>query len=90
MESFLTWRTQFEAETGITAKKEKAALAAKKLTGKELFLRDNTLNDSDIKFLLEAGDSIESVKIDESLFQNIEDLELDSDEDDPDYNPNDS
>jgi len=56
----------------------------KKLTGKELFLRDNTLNESDIKFLLEAGDSIESVRIDESLFQNIEDLEFDSEEDDDD------
>lgn len=88
VETFLAWRTQFEIETGIAAKKEKASVAAKKLTGKELFLRDNTLNDSDIKFLLEAGDSIESVKIDESLFQNIEDLELGSDDDDDeDYNP---
>jgi len=89
VDSFLMWRSQFEIETGITAKKEKAALLAKKLTGKELFLRDTTLNESDIKFLLEAGDSIENVKIDESLFQNIDDLQLDSEDDgnDLDYDP---
>jgi len=88
VETFLTWRNQFEIDMGITLKKEKASQAAIKLTGKELFLRDNTLNESDIKFLIEAGENIESVKIDESLFQNIDDLELDSDDDDdPDYAP---
>lgn len=88
VESFLTWRTQFEIDMGIAERKEKAALENKKLTGKELFLCDNTLNESDIKFLLEAGDSIENVKIDESLFENIEDLDLDDDDDDdPDYVP---
>jgi hypothetical protein len=51
-------------------------------------MRDTTLNESDLKFLMDAGESIESVKIDESLFQNIDDLELtDDDEDDPDYEP---
>lgn len=73
---------------GITQRKEQELAAVKKLTGRELFTRDTTLNDSDIKFLMEAGDSVESVKIDESLFQNIDDLELDSDEDDdPDWKP---
>lgn len=50
-------------------------------------MQDITLNESDLKFLLEAGDSVESVKIDESLFQNINDLELDDDSDDEDYVP---
>lgn len=28
------------------------------------------------------------MKVDESLFQNLDDLDLDDDEDDPDYDPN--
>ena len=68
-------------------RREKALLNNNKLTGKELFLRDNTLNESDLKFLLEAGDTIENVKIDEALFQNLDDLELESDTDDEDYVP---
>ncbi|XP_059611259.1 RWD domain-containing protein 1 [Phlebotomus argentipes] len=87
VETFLAWKTTFEDELGITQKRLKESAENRKLTGRELFLRDNTLNESDIKFLLEAGDSIENVKIDESLFQNIEDLELDSDTDDEDYVP---
>lgn len=83
----MNWRKTFEDETGITAKKEKIQNEIKKLTGKELFLTDVTLNDSDLKFLLEAGETIESVKIDESLFQNLDDLELESDADDEDYVP---
>lgn len=48
-------------------------------------MRDTTLNESDLKFLLEAGDSIESaVKVDESLFQNVDDLDLGSDDEDDD------
>lgn len=82
----------------------------KKLTGRELFMTDKTLDQSDLKFLddgkkymimilknfkifnfhliysISLGDS---VKVDESLFQNLDDLDLDDDEDDddPDYNP---
>lgn len=89
VETFMKWKIQFEDETGIAVKREKATSDGKKLTGKELFLRDTTLNDSDIKFLLEAGDTLESVKIDESLFQNLGDLEFgdEDDEDDEDYVP---
>ncbi|KAG4080211.1 hypothetical protein HA402_008282 [Bradysia odoriphaga] len=88
VESFLAWRNEFELDTGIAAKREKLLGDNKKLTGKELFLRDNTLNESDLKFLLEAGDPIESVKIDESLFQNLDDLDFGSDDDDDeDYVP---
>lgn len=87
VETFLKWRNEFEEDMGIVVKREKAGTGGK-LTGRELFLQDNTLNESDIKFLLAAGDSIENVKIDESLFQNLEDLELDDeDSDDPDYVP---
>ena len=44
-----------------------------KLTGKQLFERDSTLNESDIKFLTDTS----SVKVDESLFQDLDDLDLD-------------
>ncbi|XP_062535993.1 RWD domain-containing protein 1 [Armigeres subalbatus] len=89
VESFMVWKTGFERDMGITERKEKILGETRKLTGKELFLLDNTLNESDLKFLMDAGEPIESVRIDESLFQNIEDLELDSDDDDDeDYVPN--
>lgn len=87
VETFMKWRTQFEDDTGI-AKKRAIVGEGKKLTGRELFMCDKTLNDSDLKFLMEAGESIEKVKIDESLFQNLDDLEFDDDDDnDGDYVP---
>ncbi|KAL9892953.1 RWD domain-containing protein 1 [Glossina fuscipes fuscipes] len=87
VESFMKWKMIFEETTGITAKREKIN-ENKKLTGRELFMQDNTLNESDLKYLLEAGDSIESVKIDESLFQAIGDIDFDDeDEEDEDWVP---
>ncbi|XP_041971022.1 RWD domain-containing protein 1 [Aricia agestis] len=84
VESFLAWRKQFEIDMGIPAKREKEAIKDKnKLTGKELFLRDTTLNESDLKFL----DDGDAVKVDESLFQDLDDLDLSDDEDDDDYVP---
>ncbi|XP_069358388.1 RWD domain-containing protein 1 isoform X2 [Maniola hyperantus] len=82
VESFLAWRKQFEIEMGIPAKREKEGKDKNKLTGKELFLRDTTLNESDLKFL----DDGDAVKVDESLFQDLDDLEI-SDDDDEDYVP---
>lgn len=86
VETFLKWRNEYERDIGLAEKREKQS-TNRKLTGRELFMRDNTLNDSDLKFLEAAGESVESVKIDESLFQNLEDLEFGSDEDDEDYVP---
>lgn len=87
----MTWRNAFELEMGIAEKKAKELAENRKLTGRELFLRDQSLIDSDILFLQQAGDSIENVKIDESLFQALdlgEDLPSDDDDsDDPDYKP---
>ncbi|XP_013200183.2 RWD domain-containing protein 1 [Amyelois transitella] len=82
VESFLAWRKQFELDMNIQAKREKEAKDKNKLTGKELFLRDTTLNESDLKFL----DDGDAVKVDESLFQDLDDLEI-SDDDDEDYVP---
>jgi hypothetical protein len=88
----MKWRDEFEKEMGIAEKKAKEAEANRKLTGRELFMRDQSLIDSDLIFLQQAGDSIENVKIDESLFQALdlegEDLPSDDDDsDDPDYKP---
>lgn len=84
----MNWKNEFEMEMGIAQRREQENLANRKLTGRELFQRDTTLIDSDIKFLTAAGESIDSVKIDESLFQNIDDLELDeSDPDDDEWTP---
>lgn len=79
VETFMKWKKQFEDETGITKKNEIIDKEGKKLTGRELFMTDKTLNESDLKFL-DEGDA---VKVDESLFQDLDDLDLD-DEDDPD------
>ncbi|XP_066257658.1 RWD domain-containing protein 1 [Euwallacea similis] len=84
IETFLKWRQQFEEEMGIDKKRELADKEGRKLTGRELFMTDNTLNESDLKFL-DEGDR---VKVDESLFQDMDDLDLDDDEDDEDFDPN--
>ncbi|KAL7289231.1 hypothetical protein TKK_0017169 [Trichogramma kaykai] len=87
VETFLCWKEKFNEETGINKKRAIAEKEGKKLTGKELFMTDKTLFNSDLKFLEEG----ETVKVDESLFQNLDDLDLDDDDDDdPDYNPGDS
>ncbi|XP_033327646.2 RWD domain-containing protein 1 [Megalopta genalis] len=90
VETFLSWKEKFDLEMGYTKRREMAEREGKKLTGKELFMTDKTLDQSDLKFL----DDGDAVKVDESLFQNLDDLEWkddedDDDEDDPDYEPTD-
>ncbi|KAM9317398.1 RWD domain-containing protein 1 [Gastrophryne carolinensis] len=87
IENFLSWKAKFDAElTELKRKKQKEEEQSgkNKLTGKQLFETDHNLDTSDIKFLEEAGNNVE---VDESLFQDLDDLELDDEEDDPDYNP---
>ncbi len=75
IESFLAWKGKFDAE--IEEMKRRSGIIEKqntKLTGKELFMKDNTLDDSDVKFFEEQGDA---VHVDESLFEDMEDLDLD-------------
>lgn len=77
VESFLAWKQKFEAEMLISQVKIKQDAGSRKLTGKELFERDRSLNESDLQFLdeIECGDD-NGVKVDESLFENLDDLEL--------------
>ena len=73
VENFLRWKADFDAE--ITAlKKPEREDKDKKLTGRELFMIDKSMIDSDLKFLEEGG---EVVRVDESLFQDLEELGLD-------------
>ncbi|XP_074640035.1 RWD domain-containing protein 1-like [Tubulanus polymorphus] len=81
IETFLAWKSKFDAEMqerrrleGIEEK------VTKKLTGRQLFMQDHTLDDSDVKFLQESGGAV--VEVDESLFQDMEDLDLDAELDD--------
>jgi hypothetical protein len=74
IESFLSWKTKFDAELAELRKlKCRDENGPKKLTGRELFMRDHTLDDSDVQFLEEGG---EVVEVDESLFQDIDELDL--------------
>ncbi|XP_035986607.1 RWD domain-containing protein 1 isoform X1 [Fundulus heteroclitus] len=83
IENFLAWKVKFElemAEFRRKKQKEEEQAGKPKLTGKQLFERDHNLDTSDIQFLEDAGNNVE---VDESLFQDIEDLDLD--EDDPNF-----
>nr|CAG4641259.1 EOG090X0F6V [Eulimnadia texana] len=74
IENFLAWKEKFDAEMRALKMKDIKEDKEKKATGRELFMRDQTLNESDLKFLEEGG---EVVKVDESLFQDLDDLDLD-------------
>uniref|UniRef100_A0A8C9RNL6 RWD domain-containing protein 1 n=1 Tax=Scleropages formosus TaxID=113540 RepID=A0A8C9RNL6_SCLFO len=85
IENFLSWKAKFEqemAEIKRKKQKEEEQSGKNKLTGKQLFERDHNLDTSDIQFLEDAGNNVE---VDESLFQDLDDLDLD--EDDPDFDP---
>lgn len=47
----MRWKEKFDEEMGHTKRREQAVLQSKKLTGRELFMTDKTLNESDLKFL---------------------------------------
>ncbi|KAG3270364.1 hypothetical protein H1C71_023163 [Ictidomys tridecemlineatus] len=87
IENFSSWKAKFDAELLEIKKKwmkEEEQAGKNKLSGKQLFETDHNLDTSDIQFLEDAGNNVE---VDESLFQEMNDLELEDDEDDPDYNP---
>jgi len=80
VQSFIAWKMGFDAEREALKKKVTAKekeTESKKLTGKELFMRDKSLIDSDLKF----DEDEDAGPIDESLFEDMEDLDIeDSDE----------
>uniref|UniRef100_A0A8C6R732 RWD domain-containing protein 1 n=1 Tax=Nannospalax galili TaxID=1026970 RepID=A0A8C6R732_NANGA len=82
--NFLSWKTKFDAELLEIKKKKDEEVGKNKLSGKQLFETDYNLDTSGIWFLEDAGNKVE---VDDSLFQKMDDLELEDDEDNPDYNP---
>nr|CAG4649741.1 EOG090X0F6V [Scapholeberis mucronata]SVE93925.1 EOG090X0F6V [Scapholeberis mucronata] len=73
VENFLRWKAEFDAEIAASKKPERED-KDKKLTGREVFMVDKSMIESDLKFLEEGG---EVVQVDESLFQDLDDLGLD-------------
>lgn len=53
VESFLRWKFNFEEDMGVLKKRNEDE-KNKKLTGRELFMTDKSLNESDLKFLEEG------------------------------------
>lgn len=80
----MEWKRKYSEEIGKT-KADKLAELNKKPTGRQLFERDASLAKSDLDFVKDE----EAVCVDESLFQDLDELELD-DEDDSEYEPGDS
>ena len=71
----MAWKQEFDAKR--LHGRKKAVESQKKLTGKELFLQNSTLNDSDLKFI----SAEENVEFDEALFDDMDGLDLEDDED---------
>ena len=86
VDSFTAWNRAFLAEIAKTKKEDETtkakklgasnqiSQAMKRLTGRELFLRDDQLDDSDLTFLAQEGGEI--VEVDEKLFVDIGDIDL--------------
>lgn len=84
-ESFLEWRKKFEEEMDIklVSSDVSSNQPSSRLTGRQMFERDASLALSDARFLTEGSSisdaviSQDTVEVDESLFQDLEDLQLD-------------
>ena len=77
-ETFMDWSKKFRGEMAYLKSTKRTEMESK-LTGRQLFERDEKLFLSDIEFLEDTdGDDMgETVEIDESLFQDMGGLELD-------------
>jgi len=73
LETFVAWRRAFEQEV-MQNKNTKEENFKGKLTGRQLFEQDASMENSDAAFL--EGE----VKVDESLFQEMDDLDLDDED----------
>ena len=80
-ETFKEWSTKFRAEMAdLNSKNNKFEIEPGKLTGRQLFEKDEKLFLSDMQFLEDTDLELEDqIEIDESLFQDLGGLELDSD-----------
>merc|ERR1712198_162598 len=76
VESFMAWKAKFDEER---LSQKEVVVKEKRLTGKELFLQNISLNESDLQFITEGQE--DKVEVDESLF---DDLDLDVEEFDDD------
>ncbi|XP_064404728.1 RWD domain-containing protein 1-like [Halichondria panicea] len=78
-EAFLEWRERFDQEMRETTKQIKVS-SSSKLTGRLMFEQDASLALSDTRFLTEASAvaemDLKDVEVDESLFQDLEDLDI--------------
>lgn len=98
VDSFMKWKLNFDAEMQLLREKAGDKDLSKelkgKLSGRQLFEKDATLNESDLKFLEEdqlAGETVgkdisydmAGVAVDTSLFDDVDD----DDEDDEDWIP---
>ena len=79
VETFMAWKTKFDAEMNeLKSRRVKETPEPKGLSGKELFMKDDTLIESDMIFL-QSEDA--DVEVDESLFQDMDDLDIEDDND---------
>jgi len=73
VENFMAWRNEFNIKR---LQNKKAKKSEGKKTGKELFLENSTLNDSDLKFI----SAEENVDFDEALFDDMDGLDIDDED----------
>ena len=73
VENFMAWRRDFDIKR---LEGKKAKKIEGKLTGRELFLQNSTLNESDLKFI----SAEENVEFDEALFEDMDGLDIEDED----------
>merc|ERR1712141_421195 len=75
VENFMAWKMEFDAKR-LDGKIKKNKDGKEKLSGRELFTQNATLNESDIQFI----SSEENVDFDEALFEDLDGLDIEEEE----------